>query len=238
MGSNLLEADLKEVSLFFRATSFPNKLTFLTLKKVGPAILAGLEEGIARGWLHNITFSIEFWDTQCNSLEAIFAYDNAINSVGQRPHVFFGPASDDALLVAFNPKGRRTVPVLTSGGHSMIFSGQKNKPGNSYYMLTRTGVSYRDVAKTFIRFMQENNWNKFLLAYKRQDRLEWTGDRSCEFLAEALKSQATGMNMTYRNLHLEDYEEERGLPTLEQYIESNMTMLEEVLPKKNSRLKA
>ena len=72
MGSNLLEADLKEVSLFFRATSFPNKLTFLTLKKVGPAILAGLEEGIARGWLHNITFSIEFWDTQCNSLEAIF----------------------------------------------------------------------------------------------------------------------------------------------------------------------
>ena len=105
-------------------------------------------------------------------------------------------------------------------------------------MLTRTGVSYRDVAKTFIRLMQENKWTKFLLAYKRQDRVEWTGDRSCKFLAQALKSQATGANMTYRNLHLEDYEEERGLPTLEQYIESNMTMLKEVLPKKNSRLKA
>ena len=114
----------------------------------------------------------------------------------------------------------------------MIFSGQKNKPGNSYYMLTRTGVSYRDVAKTFIRFMQENKWTKFLLAYKRQDRVEWTGDRSCKFLAQALKSQAN------HSLHLEDHEEESGLPTLEQYIEANMTMLEEVLPNKNSRLRA
>ena len=101
-------------------------------------------------------------------------------------------------------------------------------------MLTRTGISYRDVARTFVRFMQENNWTRFLLAYKAQDRLEWTGDRSCRFFADAVKSQATAADMTYRNLHLEDYEHS-GLATLDQYIASNMTMLQDVLPMKNSR---
>ena len=101
-------------------------------------------------------------------------------------------------------------------------------------MLTRTGISYRDVAKTFVRFMQENNWTKFLLAYKEQDRLEWTGDRSCRFFADAVKSQATAADLTYRNLHLEDYEHP-GLTTLDQQIASNMTMLQDVLPLKNSR---
>ena len=61
--------------------------------------------------------------------------------------------------------------------------------------------------------------------------MEWTGDRSCKFLAQALKSQAN------HSLHLEDHEEESGLPTLEQYIEANMTMLEEVLPKKTAGCK-
>ena len=118
----------------------------------------------------------------------------------------------------------------------MIFSGQKNKPGNSYYMLTRTGVSYRDVAKTFIRFMQENKWTKFLMAYKRQDRLEWTGDYSCEFFEKALKSQMSETNLTKSNIHLEAYEEAiESQLTLDQYIESNKTMLEKVLPEKNSR---
>ena len=150
----------------------------------------------------------------------------------------FGPSCDEALTtVAFNPavmnqNGRRKFPLLTAGGLGLIFSGQKTHPDNTYYMLTRTGVSYRDVAKTFIRFMRENNWKKFLLAYKGQDRLEWTGDRSCEFFENALKNTET--NLPYRKLHLEDYEP-RGNQTHEQYIASNMTMLEEVLPNKNNR---
>ena len=120
----------------------------------------------------------------------------------------------------------------------MIFSGRKNQPGNTYYMLTRTGVSYRDVAKTFVRFMQENNWEKFVLAYKRQDRLEWTGDRSCEFFENAIKNQTSGTNLTYQpdqNINLDKYEKAGGFPTLEQYIESNMTMLQTALPPLNSR---
>ena len=196
--------------------------------------MAGFEEGISRGWLRNITFSVEFWDTQCNLQRA-----NDTNKVllgrPSPPHVMFGPSCDEALLpVAFNPNTVRTFPLLTAGGFGTIFSGQKNIPGSTYYMLTRTGISYRDVAKTFVRFMQENNWTRFLLAYKAQDRLEWTGDRSCRFFADAVKSQATAADMTYRNLHLEDYEHP-GLATLDQYIASNMTMLQDVLPMKNSR---
>ena len=117
----------------------------------------------------------------------------------------------------------------------MIFSGRKNQPGSTYYMLTRTGVSYRDVAKTFVRFMQENNWKKFVLAYKKQDRVEWTGDHSCEFFENALKNQTDGTDLSYNRLNLDHYEEASGLPTLEQYIISNMTMLENVLPLWNSR---
>ena len=203
---------------------------------MGPAILAGLEEGVARGWLHNITFSVEFWDTQCNNAEAWHTYEKVTSGGRQRPHVMFGPSCDDALTtVAFNQNGQRTFPLLTAGGLGLIFSGQKNKPGNTYYMLTRTGVSYRDVAKTFVRFMQENNWKKFVLAYKRQDRVEWTGDRSCRFFENALNNQTSGANLTYKYLDLDHYEEASGLPTLEQYIKSNMTMLEKVLPHWNSR---
>ena len=120
----------------------------------------------------------------------------------------------------------------------MIFSGRKNQPGSTYYMLTRTGVSYRDVAKTFVRFMQENNWEKFVLAYKRQDRLEWTGDRSCEFFENAIKNQTSGTSVTYQpdqNINLDKYEKAGGFPNLDQYIESNMTMLQTVLPPLNSR---
>ena len=102
-------------------------------------------------------------------------------------------------------------------------------------MLTRTGVSYRDVAKTFVRFMQENKWKKFLLAYKKQDRLEWTGDRSCEFFKDALKDQTSGTDLTNHTIQLDRYEEARGFRTHVQQIESYMKMLNEVLPSKNSR---
>ena len=153
----------------------------------------------------------------------------------------FGPSCDEALTtVAFNPavmnqNGRRKFPLLTAGGLGLIFSGQKTHPDNTYYMLTRTGVSYRDVAKTFIRFMRENNWKKFLLAYKGQDRVEWTGDRSCEFFKSALKIQTSGTDFTNHTIQLDRYEETRGFRTHEQHIESYMKMLKEVLPSKNSR---
>ena len=227
VGSNLLEADFREVSqLHFLIAK--NK----SLKKVGPAILAGLEEGVARGWLHNITFNITFWDTQCNYYVAKDVYGH-VNSSGS-PHVMFGPSCDDALpFAAFNHNGRRKFPLLTAGGLGGIFSERKNQPGTNYYMLTRTGVSYRDVAKTFIKFMQVNKWKKFVMAYEKQDRLEWTGDRSCEFFVDAVKSQTTGTNLTYSKLHLEDYE----AMTHERHIESDMTMLNETLPSRNSRYK-
>ena len=198
--------------------------------------MAGLEESISRGWLHNITFSVEFWDTQCNWFHALSTYNAIANSTSNRPHVFFGPSCDDALLVAFNSDGRRTVPLLTAGGLGTVFSGQKNAPDSTYYMLTRTGVSYRDVAKTFVRFMQENNWQKFLLASKEQQRLEWTGDQSCQFFVKAIEYEAYNANITHRTLNLYDYDGGSGVPTLDQYIESNKTMLQQGdLARKNSR---
>ena len=209
-------------------------LRFFTLQ-VGPAILAGFEEGIARGWLHNITFSIEFWDTQCDNSGADDANENVLKKY--RPHVMFGPSCDEALTaVAFNQYSSRKFPLLTAGGFGTIFTSQKYIPGSSYYMLTKTGISYRDVAKTFVRFMQENKWQKFLLAVKEQERLEWSGDRSCKFFAKAIEIEADHANITHRTLYLHDYDGGTGVPTLDQYIESNKTMLQQGdLARKNSR---
>ena len=36
-------------------------------RRVGPAILAGLEEARARGWLKDVNFNIEFRDTFCDN---------------------------------------------------------------------------------------------------------------------------------------------------------------------------
>ena len=36
-------------------------------RRVGPAILAGLEQAHARGWLNHINFNIEFRDTFCDN---------------------------------------------------------------------------------------------------------------------------------------------------------------------------
>ena len=36
-------------------------------KRVGPAILAGLEEAARRGWVPGISFNIEFIDTKCDN---------------------------------------------------------------------------------------------------------------------------------------------------------------------------
>jgi hypothetical protein len=39
-------------------------------RRVGPAILAGLEEAARRGWTRGITFNIQFRDSQCNNVLA------------------------------------------------------------------------------------------------------------------------------------------------------------------------
>ena len=202
-------------------------------------MLAGLEEAVHRGWLPGITFAVEFWDTQCNMGQVDFVWASVKK---RKPHVLFGPSCELALLfvsVQSNDENFK-IPLLTAGGYSTEFTESRNDPEDRYWLLTRTGASYRDVARTFVRTMQENKWTKFLLAYKPADRHEWNGDDSCWDLAQAVKASAKAANLRERTLRLDELEDEHPLsrsttPTLDQYIQNNMTMLEEELPKTNRR---
>ena len=151
---------------------------------MGPAILAGLEEAVKRGWLHGISFNVQFHDTQCNAALATQAWEDLL--VSGLPHVVFGPACDTALLPVAQQLHVRKVPLVTAGGMASAFSQAKTQPGDQFYMLTRTGASYRDLARTALRFMDENGWGKFLLAYASQEHSSLGGDYSCGFLKVTL----------------------------------------------------
>ena len=201
--------------------------------------MAGLEEAVERGWLPGITFAVEFWDTQCNFGQVEFVWDSVKK---RQPHVLFGPSCRLALLFVSLQSNDQNykLPLLTAGGYSTEFTESKSDPEDRYWLLTRTGASYRDVARTFVRTMQENKWTKFLLLYKHGDRHEWNGDDSCRALTEAVQASAKAAGLRERTLRLDELEEEHPLsrgskPTLDQYIHNNMTMLEEELPKNKRR---
>ena len=60
--------------------------------------------------------------------------------------------------------------------------------------------------------------------------------KKCKFFAKAIEIEADHANITHRTLYLHDYDGGTGVPTLDQYIESNKTMLQQGdLARKNSR---
>ena len=210
-------------------------------KDVGPAILAGLEEAVNRDWLHNITFSLEFRDTQCNFDLAIRVWEDI--KLYDLPHVIFGPSCNFALWSLASQMKIWNIPLLTAGGFSPMFSEPKTQPDDRFYLLTRTGVSYKDVARSFTRFMKENAWEKFVLVSRGQDHPEWGGDNSCGVLSDAVSKQAEEERINVHKVDLAVEESHYATSsgalianTADQhYIHSNMTMLEAVLPPLNNR---
>jgi hypothetical protein len=223
-------------------------------RRVGPAFRVGLEEAAMRGWVDNVRFSLDFWDSQCNAIEANKAWEDLhLTHRPGKPHILLGPSCDLPLYSLFARRHwiQERVPVLTGGGLAPFFSAPKQwvtktLQSPEYYMLTKTGVSFTDAAKAFVRFMQENGWSKFILAYRRteghshhqHDHLEWSGDYSCNFLAEALKEQADAKGFNWQFLELEARKALSppvGEDIREYYIQTNQTWLVEMLPPTNKR---
>lgn len=85
---------------------------------------------------------------------------------GLPAHVLFGPACDYALAAVARQIKYRNIPLLTAGGYALDFSNEKTRQNNEFYLLTRTGQAWTGMAKTFLRFMEENMWEKYTLVYK------------------------------------------------------------------------
>jgi hypothetical protein len=217
-------------------------------RHVGPAFLVGLEEAARKGWIDNVTISLDFWDSQCSLWGLIGSWEAL--QVTDMPDLLLGPSCDVPLyyLFALEEWKRKRVPVLTGGGMAARFSRPKQLANETYYMLTKTGASFTDAAKAFVRFMQENGWSKFVLAYRKtqgrydhdhdHDHLEWTGDYSCDFLATAVTDQAEAAGLEWTFLELEPevaVSPSAGMDIREHYIETNKTWLKEELQPTNKR---
>ena len=80
--------------------------------------------------------------------------------------VLFGPSCDYALA----PVGRVVKlfkkPLLTAGGLTFNYNKPKVEEDQEFYMVTRVGFDYLDVARTLTMFMKEHKWNKISLLYR------------------------------------------------------------------------
>ena len=134
------------------------------------------------------------------------------------------------------------MPLITAGGYALDFSEEKTNRNDEYYLLTRTGQAWTGMAKTFLNFVKQNEWGRYVLVYYKNDHQDWNGDSSCFQLASAVSKQTNlnGKIVEFMPLdNLESFYYRPGNDTsldLRQYaLQQNMTMLSEVLPAKNCR---
>ena len=58
------------------------------------------------------------------------------------------------------------TPLITAGGLTWDFGEPKMDADKEFYLLTRTGLDFRDSARAISQVMRENNWGKILLIYR------------------------------------------------------------------------
>jgi hypothetical protein len=58
------------------------------------------------------------------------------------------------------------TPLVTAGGLTWDFGEPKTDAKKEFYLLTRTGLDFRDSARAISQTMRVNNWGKILLIYR------------------------------------------------------------------------
>ena len=80
--------------------------------------------------------------------------------------VFFGPSCDYCLASVARQLKFHQTPLITAGGLTWDFGEPKTDPRQEFYLLTRTGLDFRDSARTIAKVLEENEWSKILLIYR------------------------------------------------------------------------
>ena len=97
----------------------------------------------------------------------LFYFQVFIDSLPFSPSsVLFGPSCDYGVAPVARQLKFHQTPLITAGGLTWDFGEPKRDPNKEFYLLTRTGLDFRDSARAISHVMKQNDWGKILLIYR------------------------------------------------------------------------
>lgn len=153
-----------------------------SIDRITPAIQMAIDE-LSNNYtlVENLTFSVEYADSQCEIAEAINqAIDFYIN---KKVDVFFGPVCDYAVA----PVARQTrfwnLPLISCGAMARDFSTYRK---TQYPELTRVGpVNFNSLSSFFVQLFKHSNWKSLKILYSREGHAD-VFDDFCHLCVEAI----------------------------------------------------
>lgn len=197
-----------------------------SMYRAAPGVLAGLEEADWRGLTHGVYFNITFRDSHCDNIYAPKSWTDAVVA---GVDVLFGPSCEFSLAAVARQIKFYNVTLLTAGGLAFNFNEKKDSIEDEFYLLTRTGHSFIDVAKAVYDFMEEMDWHRLLLIYRKNDRSEWSGETTCAQVMSAIVEEGKKKVVTVAEIKLDMTDKKYN---------STATMLRDRMPELNYSISA
>ena len=152
--------------------------------RAGPALLAGLEEGVRRGRADtniSLAFNITFRDSLCNP-----EYASKVKHKSSRPRlctplhfkafidslplsgtaVLFGPTCDYTIAPVARLLKFYNTPLVTGGGMSVGFGKNRTERDQEFFLLTRTGHDFGGSGRAVSTVLLQNNLTRVIFIFR------------------------------------------------------------------------
>ncbi|XP_033726025.1 atrial natriuretic peptide receptor 3-like [Pecten maximus] len=153
-----------------------------SIDRITPAIQMAIDE-LSNNYtlVENLTFSVEYANSQCSIAEGINqAIDFYIN---RKVDAFFGPVCDYAVA----PVARQTrfwnIPLISGGAMARDFAIYRK---SQYPKLTRVGpVNFNSLSDFFVKLFRHSGWKSLKILYNRKGHANVFED-FCHLCVEAI----------------------------------------------------
>ncbi|XP_023347812.1 atrial natriuretic peptide receptor 1 isoform X2 [Eurytemora carolleeae] len=183
------------------SNNIPKNTSLLpSLFRAGPGVLAGLQEADRRGLVSSVYFNISFRDSHCDN---IYAPKTWTDAVVDGVDVLFGPSCEYGLAAVARQAKFYNVSLITAGGMALNYQYRKDRREDEFFLLTRTGYSFLDTAKAVSNMMEEFDWHRLVLLYRKGDHAEWTGELTCTHVMSAVVEEMKKRQVTIQEIKLD-----------------------------------
>nr|XP_040571414.1 atrial natriuretic peptide receptor 1-like [Lepeophtheirus salmonis] len=173
-----------------------------SIKKAGSGVLVGFQTAQRIGLLPpGVYFNLTFQDSGCNST---YGTKSFIESVVSGVDVMFGPSCEYSLASVGRLLQFYNLSLLTAGGFSPEFTSNKSDLFDEFYLMTRTGYSFRTIVEGIFDFFQINGWNRTILAYHKTHHIDLSGPNTCSLFMAAMVKVANERKIFYTEIKLEE----------------------------------
>lgn len=154
-------------------------------QRVEPAIKLGIKKINKWGLLPGLKFEVIRKNTKCDTSFGIW---KAMGSyMDKRIRLFLGPSCDYVAAPVARLLKFMNIPMITAGALAYDFNAE-NRRGNEseYYMLVRTGWTFKGMAMTMYLLFEKFNWYNLAFLYEADGRPEVMKDHYCHLAMQSI----------------------------------------------------